>query len=97
MSIGVNKYGAKWVQDRTKCAITFDKSSLKLAIDFLLDQCYFNVGNLIFRQVIDIPMGSDPAPFMANLFCTFMKTNDLSQPKSIIYLKLENFRMCFVL
>ena len=35
---------------------------------FLIDNAYFRVGNSIFRQKIGIPMGSDPAPFFANLF-----------------------------
>ena len=43
--IGITNYGARWVKDKSACNITFDKSSLKLAINFLLDQCYFNVGN----------------------------------------------------
>ena len=33
-----------------------------------MDNCYFKMGSKIFRQVIGIPMGSDPAPFMANLY-----------------------------
>ena len=33
-----------------------------------MNNCFFTFGNKIFRQVIGIPMGSDPAPFMANLF-----------------------------
>ena len=33
-----------------------------------MDHCYFTFGDKIFRQVVGIPMGSDPAPFMANLF-----------------------------
>ena len=34
----------------------------------LLIMRFFQVGTKIFRQVIGIPMGSDPAPFIANLF-----------------------------
>ena len=29
---------------------------------------FFRVGDCVFRQIIGIPMGSDPAPFFANLF-----------------------------
>ena len=29
---------------------------------------HFEVGNLLFRQCIGIPMGIDPAPFWANLY-----------------------------
>ena len=93
--IGINKYGAKWVQNKSSCAITFDKSSLKLAINFLLDQCYFNVGNLIFRQVIGIPMGSDPAPFMANLFLYFYENKWLESTKKHSLYKARKFSNVF--
>ena len=35
---------------------------------YILDNCYFKLGNKISRQVNGIPMGSDSAPFFANLF-----------------------------
>ena len=67
--IVVTKFGAKWTDNKLKFKITFDKASLKLTINFLLDNCFFvKFGNLSFPQITGIPMGSDPAPFMANLF-----------------------------
>ena len=42
----------------------------KNCLKFLIRNAYFRVGNLVFREVICIPMGSDPAPFFANLFYT---------------------------
>ena len=93
--IGINKYGAKWVNDKSSCPVTFDKASLKLAINFLLDQCYFNVGNLIFRQVIGIPMGSDPAPFMANLFLYFYENKWLESTKKHDLIKSRKFANVF--
>ena len=44
------------------------KEMVKKEIAFLLGNCYFKVGKNVFKQVIGIPMGTDPAPFMANLF-----------------------------
>ena len=38
------------------------------ALKYLLDNCHFKFGNKFFRQIIGIPMGSDPAPYFANLF-----------------------------
>ena len=48
-------------------------------IKFLVDSIYIQVGNRIFRQTIGIPMGTDCAPLLANLFLfyyeyKFMKT-----------------------
>ena len=48
--------------------ITFDKTSLKLAINFLLDNYFFDFGNLLFRKITGFPMGSNPAHFIANMF-----------------------------
>ena len=41
---------------------------LKKALDTLIDNIYVTVGNTVFRQKIGIPMGTDCAPFLANLF-----------------------------
>ena len=37
-------------------------------IKFLVENIYIQVGNKIFRQTIGIPMGTDCAPLLANLF-----------------------------
>ena len=37
-------------------------------IDFLIDNIFVQVGDHIFRQKIGIPMGTDCAPFLANLY-----------------------------
>ena len=46
---------------------------MKDAVSYLLFNCDFTVGPNIFSQIIGIPMGSDPAPFYANLFLYFYK------------------------
>ena len=42
--------------------------SLCLAIDFLIDNIYVRFGSSVFRQVIGIPMGTNSAPLLADLF-----------------------------
>ena len=49
--------------------ITEDK--LIEQIEFLVDNIYVHVGNKIFKQTIGIPMGTDCAPLLANLFLFF--------------------------
>ena len=46
---------------------SFTKQQIKLLTLHLIKETYFQVGNLLFRQCIGIPMGIDPAPFWANL------------------------------
>ena len=50
---------------KNKC---FTKHSLKVALNHLISNCYFSVGNVVMRKIIGIQMGIDPAPFGANLF-----------------------------
>ena len=47
---------------------SFTKSNIKQMVSFLIKECYFTIGNLLFRQCVGIPMGIDPAPFWANLY-----------------------------
>ena len=56
------------VDDKKNCKTVFDKVKLKLAINYTLDKSYFTVENSTFREVIGIPMGPDPTPFMEYLF-----------------------------
>ena len=69
--IVVTSFGAKWVTDASKYDLVFDKKMVKDALKYLMSSCFFTIGNQLFKQVIGIPMGSDPAPFMANLFLYF--------------------------
>ena len=41
---------------------------MRLAVQFLLENCLFNVNNSSFRQVIGINMGPNPVRFLENLF-----------------------------
>ena len=40
-------------------------------VTFLIKNCYFTIGDMVFKQDIGIPMGIDPAPFWSNLFSIF--------------------------
>ena len=49
------------------CMSSLLRSLLKEATIFVLYNCFFAIGNITMIQVIGIPMGSDPAPFLAHL------------------------------
>ena len=66
--LSVNKCGAKWVANPDSYSVVYDNIKIKLAIRYLMSNCYFVFGNRVIKQDIGIPMGSDPAPFFANLF-----------------------------
>ena len=58
---------AKWVnQSKTANSCIFSKDEFVTIVNFLIDNSFFEVGNIILQQNIGIPMGTDPAPYMAN-------------------------------
>ena len=92
------KNGARWSHDPKpdkEGQIRLSKKQVKDAISFLLDNCYFSVGNSIFKQVVGIPMGSDPAPFMANLFLYYYESKFLKQYKVNNMNKAKKFNHVF--
>ena len=52
----------------------FAVTSLIQVVSFLIERCYFTVGNLVLKQDIGIPMGIDRAPFWASLFLYFFES-----------------------
>ena len=72
--VNMKSIEAYWRKSHSKDEIPFGKQLVKDCIAYLLDNCYFIVGKQIFKQIIGIPMGSDPAPFMANLFLYYYES-----------------------
>ena len=67
--IAISKFGkVYWCEKKPKSSVSFSRNSLKTAVKYLIENCYFTVGKVVMRQAIGIPMGIDPAPFWANLF-----------------------------
>ena len=60
--IAVGNKRAYWVKKVSAKNPTFTADLLKQCVKFLINNAFFRVGDLIFRQVVGIPMGSDPAP-----------------------------------
>ena len=40
---------------------------------YLVDNVYISVGNKVFRQCIGIPMGTNCAPLLANLYAFYFE------------------------
>jgi hypothetical protein len=64
--ITVTKFSTFWSKKK-KGNNSFTKPQIKLLVAHLIKVTYFQIGNLLFKQCIGIPMGIDPAPFWANL------------------------------
>ena len=50
---------------------SIDKKGLIGMLEYLIDNIYVSVGNRTYRQCIGIPMGTDCAPLLANLFFNY--------------------------
>ena len=48
--------------------LSFDYSTFVELFEFLIDNIYIQFGDRIFRQIIGIPMGTNCAPLLANLY-----------------------------
>ena len=66
------------------------KNFRALTINFLLDQCFFDVGSLTFHQIIGIPMGS-------TCFFSHMNLNGCWILRRVTYRKQENSPIHFAL
>ena len=88
-----DKY-ATWSRTRGK-GRAWGKSDLINHINWLVDNIYVICGDKIFRQVIGIPMGTDCAPFLANLFLFYYEFNWLTKKyEEKQYDLLKRFNCC---
>ena len=93
--LSLAKYGVKWVSKNNRSGLRFTRSMVKDALEYLMGNCYFTFGDKVFRQVIGIPMGSDPAPFMANLFLYYYESKWVKNLKKDSLQKARRFSHTF--
>ena len=75
--IVLTKYDAIWTNSRQKYKLSFNKASLKLAINYLLNIHYFTLVSMGFGQLILILIGTYPSPLPANSFLNFYERSDI--------------------
>ena len=66
--ISIYDTGSRWSNSPSESTFSVDCEELKDMIRYLVSNIYFTFGDTVFRQTIGIPMGTDCAPFLANLF-----------------------------
>ena len=93
--LSIGNFDAKWVSKSHRSGLRFSRSSFKDALKYLMESCYFTFGDRIFRQAIGIPMGCDPAPFMANLFLYHYESNWLKNLRKESLQKARRFSHTF--
>ena len=93
MSVG-NKRGY-WVKGIRSKRVLYTADMVINCLKFLINNAYFRIGNHTFRQIIGIPMGSDPAPFFANLFLFHYECKCIGECKKYDYGRALKFRNTF--
>ena len=90
--MAVYKNEAKWItKPRLGTTTVFTKTSFSKCVEFLIRNAYFEIGDRVMQQIIGIPMGTDPGPFMANAhlykyefdFQTNMRKNNYKVARSL--------------
>ena len=66
--ISVYNNDARWTDDPKKGTVHIDEKLLIQLTNWLIANNFVMFGDKCFRQVVGIPMGTDCAPFLANLF-----------------------------
>ena len=71
---------ASFTTNKSHNRSSFSRIQLIEAVEFLIDNSYFKCGDMVMKQNIGIPMGTDPGPDFANLFLhyyefTFLERN----------------------
>ena len=84
-----------WSTTKKGKTFSFSKTSLKEAIRYILNNCYFSFGNILLRQIIGIPMGTDPAPFFANLFLAFYENKWINCQRKLNILNTRKMNNTF--
>ena len=71
------------------------KQDIKNALKYSIENAYFQVGNTVLRQKVGIPIGSDPAPFFANLFLYIYESRFIKHLLKTDPVRARKFRHVF--
>ena len=64
----INGNRTYFVTNHSDCKTKYSEDDITRMIDFLIDNIFVNFGGRIFQQTIGIPMGTNCAPLLADLF-----------------------------
>jgi hypothetical protein len=93
--IRIGKHSASWSKTRGK-SNAWNKEELINHIKWLIKNIYVVCGDSLFRQTIGIPMGTDCAPFLANLYLYSYEYQWLSKKyEKKEFEDLKKFNFCF--
>ena len=93
--ISVYKNDARWTNSPRKNTLHLNCNKVIILMNWLIDNIYVTFGDKCFRQVIGIPMGTDCAPFLANLFLYAREYKWIDKQRKLNnWHVLKHFRSC---
>ena len=93
--ISVYKHNATWTNSPGANTEHLDCKKVIRLMNWLLDNIFVTFGDQVFRQVVGIPMGTDCAPFLANLFLYSYEFKwIMTQKENNNWHVLKHFRSC---
>ena len=93
--ISIYQSDARWTNSPRDATQKVDCSKAIRLLNWLIDNIYVTFGDQCFRQTIGIPMGTDCAPFLANLFLYSYEYQWIDeQKKEKNWHVLNKFRNC---
>ena len=94
--IRIGRDSAHWSSSRGKTDHCWNKDELIGHVNWLISNIYVTCGDSMFKQAIGIPMGTDCAPFLANLFLFAYEYKWLTKKfKAKEFDDLKKFNICF--
>jgi len=64
----IHGFNAYFVKDHTNNKTKYTEDNIVNMINFLIDNIFIKFGGRIFQQTVGIPMGTNCAPLLADLF-----------------------------
>jgi hypothetical protein len=93
--INTASYYGRWVERKQSKGLNIDSDTAKRMVSLLIDNIYVTVGSRAFRQVIGIPMGTDCAPYLANLYLYARERSWLeNRYRAADWKTLQHFKYC---
>ena len=68
----MGKEGTCFVRHQSDSLYKYSEADIKGMLDFLVDNIYVVFGDQVFQQTVGIPMGTNCAPLLADLFLFFI-------------------------
>ena len=93
--IACNERNAFFTSDAVRNYNLWSCQKVYEALTFLLDNIYIRFGSKLYRQIVGIPMGTNCAPLVDDLFCSVMRETSCCPFKRIINLVLLKLRFYF--